>query len=56
MKSAKHYLGELLAVIHGDGGHYQGIHGNEQATKDALEIIYTLRNQKRRVKKKARRK
>jgi hypothetical protein len=28
-------LGNLLARIHGDGGHYQAEHGTEQAAKDA---------------------
>jgi len=28
-------VGELLAVIHGDGGHYQAEHGTAKAAKDA---------------------
>ena len=35
-RNADFWLGELLAVIHGDGGHYRAEHGNEKATKDAL--------------------
>jgi hypothetical protein len=30
------HIGELLAVIHGDGGHYQAEHGVQKAAKDAL--------------------
>jgi hypothetical protein len=37
--SAKHMLSELLAVIHRDGGHYQGEHGINKAVKDAIDLI-----------------
>lgn len=37
---ADHWLGELLACLHGDGGHYQGDHGMEKATKDAISAHY----------------
>ncbi len=30
------WLGELLAVIHCDGGHYRSEHGTEKAVKDAI--------------------
>lgn len=40
-----HLLGELLAVIHGDGGHYQSDHGSEKATKDAIDKIYAMKSQ-----------
>ena len=30
-------LGELLAIHHGDGGHYLAEHGPEKAVKDAIE-------------------
>lgn len=36
-------IGELLAVIHGDGGHYRAQHGTDKACLDALSIIYKLR-------------
>jgi ribosomal protein S27E len=36
-EQAEHWLGELLAVIHCDGGHYQSEHGTEKATKDAID-------------------
>jgi hypothetical protein len=35
-RGAEHWLGELLAVIHCDGGHYQADHGTEKATRDAI--------------------
>lgn len=37
---AMHHLGELLAVMHGDGGHYQEYHGTEKAIKDALGLLH----------------
>ena len=36
---ARTELGNLLAVIHRDGGHYQSEHGTEKASKDAQEIV-----------------
>ena len=35
-------LGELLAIIHRDGGHHQSDVGIEQAIKDAIESYYKL--------------
>lgn len=35
-------LGNLLARIHGDGGHYIGKNGWEKAVKDADDIIVKL--------------
>ena len=35
-KSELERMGELLAVIHGDGGHYAEEHGIEKATEDAI--------------------
>jgi len=32
-------LNELLAVIHGDGGHYQSRHGALKAIEDATKIV-----------------
>jgi len=39
-KSEKHMLGELLAVLNGDGGHYAVEHGVEAAFKRGLERHY----------------
>lgn len=36
-------FGDLLAVIHGDGGHYVEAHGWEKAAHDAEEIVCKLR-------------
>lgn len=36
-------LGELLAVIHGDGGHYQALQGSENATRDAIKKVNDVR-------------
>lgn len=40
-------LRNLLAVIHGDGGHYFIKHGLEQASKDAEIIVSYLKHEKR---------
>lgn len=37
------WLGELLAVIHRDGGQYQDEHGDEKAVRDAHLIVADLR-------------
>lgn len=36
-------LGNLLAVIHRDGGHYQAEHGLERACADAEKVVIDLR-------------
>jgi len=36
------HIGELLAVIHGDGGHYQAEHGVQKAAKDALQKVIEM--------------
>lgn len=36
-------VGNLLARIHGDGGHYQEEHGTDRACKDAERIVIDLR-------------
>lgn len=36
-------LGNILAVIHGDGGHYYVRHGAEKATRDAIDRYYKMR-------------
>lgn len=38
-----HAIGNLLAVIHRDGGHYQSEHGTAKACDDAHDIIHALR-------------
>lgn len=42
MTPAEHHLQNLLAVIHGDGGHYAAEHGLEKATEDAIARWYTI--------------
>jgi len=36
-------LGELLAVIHRDGGHYEALHGTEKAVDDGITHIHEFR-------------
>lgn len=38
-------LGELLAVLHADGGHYQYEHGTEKAVEDSITKYYELKRQ-----------
>ena len=38
-------LGELLAVLHADGGHYQYEHGTEKAVEDSITKHYELKRQ-----------
>jgi hypothetical protein len=35
-----HAIGELLAVLHGDGGHYTAKHGLLKSIKDAQELLH----------------
>jgi hypothetical protein len=37
-------LSELLAVIYGDGGHYQQDNGTEKATHDAIEKVFEMKS------------
>lgn len=37
------HLGNLLAVIHGGGGHYQSEHGDQKAVADAIQKISDMR-------------
>ncbi len=37
----KNALAELLAILHGDGGHYQQEHGTTKAIEDAINLIHT---------------
>ncbi len=34
---------DVMAVIHGDGGHYCEAHGDRKAADDAINIVYKLR-------------
>lgn len=38
-------LRDLLAVIHGDGGHHQVAVGTKQATADAMELVHRLKEE-----------
>lgn len=38
----EYFLGELLAIIHRDGGHYQGEYGTKKAVEDAIDIVYHM--------------
>lgn len=42
LDGAKFNLGNILAVIHRDGGHYQGEHGGKKATDDAISAWANL--------------
>jgi hypothetical protein len=39
LQRAEHLLRDLLALIHGDGGHYAAKHGLEKATTDAETVL-----------------
>jgi len=39
-KTDSWFLGNILAIMHGDGGHYQADHGTEKAVEDALKKWY----------------
>lgn len=41
--SAEQALGNLLAVIHRDGGQYLSEHGREKATQDAAKLVQDMR-------------
>lgn len=36
------WFGEVMAVLHRDGGHYLSKHGPEKAAKDAIKNYYQL--------------
>lgn len=42
-REAAEYMGNLLAIVHRDGGHYVDEHGTVKATDDAINIINDLR-------------
>lgn len=44
------YMGNLLAIIHCDGGHYRAEHGDKKATDDAIEIVSGLKLENERLK------
>ncbi len=35
-------VSSLLAVLHGDGGHYESEHGRQKAIEDAAKVYYRL--------------
>jgi hypothetical protein len=41
-KADAHLLRELLATVHGDGGHYAAEHGTAKATADAITRVVAL--------------
>jgi len=40
MNEYEHACREMLAVLHGDGGHYHQEHGLDKAYKDAMQKYY----------------
>lgn len=42
LSSRNNQIGELLAIIHGDGGHYQAEYGLNKAAGDAIPIVHSL--------------
>lgn len=44
LEKSYRYFSDLLAVIHGDGGHYQAMHGDEKAFVDAIFKLNNLRS------------
>ena len=44
-KAQNQSFGNVLAVIHRDGGHYITKHGHEKASKDAIKIVLDLRKE-----------
>jgi hypothetical protein len=42
----RRHLGNLLAVIHRDGGHYRSEHGDEKATSDAIAAVLVMRQER----------
>ena len=42
-KAQNQSFGNVLAIIHRDGGHYITKHGHEKASKDAIKIVLDLR-------------
>ena len=43
LKAENQSFGNVLAIIHRDGGHYITKHGHEKASEDAIEIVSTLK-------------
>jgi len=44
-KAENQSFGNVLAVIHRDGGHYITKHGHEKASEDAIKIVLDLRKE-----------
>ena len=53
-KAQNQSFGNVLAVIHRDGGHYITKHGHEKASEDAIKIVLDLRKENDRLKEFAR--
>lgn len=45
IKKENQSFGNVLAIIHRDGGHYITEHGHDKASKDAIKIVLNLRAQ-----------
>jgi len=45
IENLEHWLRNLLAVIHRDGGHYAEKYGLEKASVDAEDVVLTLRGE-----------
>ena len=43
VKAENQSFGDVLAVIHRDGGHYITKHGHKKASEDAIRVIVDLR-------------
>lgn len=43
LQEAEQAIGDLLAIIHGDGGHYIETHGWKKACEDACEEVNKMR-------------
>ncbi len=45
LKEENQSFGNVLAVIHRDGGHYITEHGHRKAAEDAIEIVRRFRDE-----------
>ena len=46
LKAENQSFGNVLAIIHGDGGHYITKHGHEKASQDAIAKISKVRDER----------
>ncbi len=44
-KKENQSFGNVLAVVHRDGGHYITLHGHDKASKDAMKIVTETRTE-----------